>query len=144
VESATSQHRATVERVYELFNSLPRDAGARRESPLVRELLAMHDSDVVFTQSANQPEGRQEFRGREQLREAWDQWFEAWAEHRSRPEEVVERGDRVLVLSRERLVARDGIKLEHKGAAIFTFRAGKIVRLDSYTDQDTARREFEG
>jgi ketosteroid isomerase-like protein len=144
MESATSHHLAAVARVFELFNRLSLDPAERRASPVTAELLELFDPEIEFTQPALQPEGAQFFKGREQLRDSWDQWFEMWEHHRSEPEEVVERGDRVLVLSREHFRARAGVDLEHKGGSIFTFKGEKIARFQAFFDQETARREFGG
>jgi ketosteroid isomerase-like protein len=141
--SSISQKLAATERLYELFNALPHDAGERRSSPLVRELLELCHPDLRFTQPNVQPEGAREFEGQEQFLEAWEDWFAIWKEHRSQPEEILQNADRVLVLSRDRFVARDGVVLEHQGAAIITFRDGRIARIDSFMDQDSARRAFE-
>jgi hypothetical protein len=84
MESATEARLAKLRRVYELFNSLPRDPIARRESPATKELLA-----------------RDHYRGRE------------------------------------------GVELDEKGAAIYTFSGPKIVRFEAFLDHETARREFE-
>jgi ketosteroid isomerase-like protein len=143
MESATSRRIATAQRVFELFNRLPLDAASRRASPVTAELLELFATDIEFSQPAMQPEGPQFFQGREQLRESWDQWFEMWEHHRSRPEEIVERGDRVLVLSRDSFRGRDGVELEQEGGAIFTFDGRKIVRFEAFFGHDTARLAFE-
>ena len=144
MESATSHRLTTVARVFELFNRLPLDPAERRASPVTAELLGLFDPEVEFTQPALQPEGAQFFKGTEELRESWDRWFEMWEHHRSQPQEVVERGDRVLVLSTEHFRARAGVELEHKGGSIFTFEGEKIVRFEAFFDHETARREFDG
>jgi ketosteroid isomerase-like protein len=140
----TSERLAIVERIFDLFNRLEPDATARRASPITAELLELFDAEVEFTQPAYQPEGVQRFSGREALRESWDAWFEMWESHRSYPEHVRERGDRVLVLSRDRFRGRDGVELEQNGAAIFTFDGTKIVRFEAFFDHETAAREFDG
>jgi ketosteroid isomerase-like protein len=141
--SSTSQKLAATERLYELFNALPHDAAERRSSPAVRELLELCHPDLWFTQPDVQPEGAREFHGQEQFLQAWEDWFAVWKEHRSHPEEILQDGDCVLVLSRDRFVARDGVVLEHRGAAIITFREGRIARIDSFMDQANARRAFD-
>jgi ketosteroid isomerase-like protein len=141
--SSTSQKLAATERLYELFNALPHDAAERRSSPLVRELLELCHPDLRFTQPSVQPEGGREFEGQEQFLEAWEDWFALWKEHHSQPVEILQDADRVLVLSRERLVARDGVVLDRRGAVILTFRDGRIARIDSFMDHDSARRAFD-
>jgi ketosteroid isomerase-like protein len=141
--SSTSQKLAATKRLYDLFNALPHDAGERRSSPAVLELMEVCHPDLRFTQPHVQPEGAREFEGETQFLQAWEDWFSLWKEHRSYPEEVLQHGECVLVLSRDRLVARDGVVLEHRGAAIITFRDGRIARIDSFMDQDSARRAFD-
>jgi ketosteroid isomerase-like protein len=143
MESGTSQRLAVVERVHELFNRLPATAEQRRASPATAELLDLFDPEVEFTQPAMQPEGAQFFKGREELRESWDQWFEVWENHRSFLEEMHERDDHVLVLSRNRFRGRDGIELEVQGAAIFSFKGPRISRLEAFFDRESAWREFQ-
>jgi ketosteroid isomerase-like protein len=143
MESATSQRLATVEQVHDLFNRLAETAEERRASPVTAELLDLFDSEVEFQQPAIQPEGAQFFKGREELRQSWDQWFEAWESHRSFIEQMHERGDRVLVLSRNRFRGRDGIELEVLGAAIFYFKGPKISRLEGFFDAESAWQELQ-
>ena len=133
----------TVNRVFELFNQLPMDPAARRASPVTEELLGLFDVDVEFTQPALQPEGAQFFKGREALRESWDQWFEMWKHHRSTPVQSVEHGPRVLVLSREHFRGREGVELEQTGGSIFTFDGAKIARVEAFVDHETARQELD-
>jgi ketosteroid isomerase-like protein len=139
----TSERLAVVERTFELFNRLDPDPEARRASPVTQELLELFDADVEFTQPALQPEGAQLFKGREALRQSWDDWFEMWDSHRSHPVQLREHGNKVLVLSRDHFRGRDGVELEQKGASIFTFDGSKIVRIEAFFDHETATREFE-
>ena len=133
----------TVKRVFELFNLLPTDPAVRRASPTTDELLGLFTADVVFTQPALQPEGTQLCEGREELRESWDRWFDMWEEHRSLPQEIIEDGPRVLVLSRDHFRGREGVELEQKGGAVFTFDGPQIARFETFFDHETARRQFE-
>jgi hypothetical protein len=75
---------------------------------------------VEFTQPAIQPEGVQFIKSREELRDSWDLW-----------------------LSRDGFRGREGVQLEQKGGAIFTFDGAKIARFEAFFDHETARREFE-
>ena len=137
-----SANLAAVERVLELWNGLDPDPEKRRDSPELRELLGFFSEDVEFAQATSFP-GRQGVQGQRQLARVWEDWLRAWTEHRSEIQEVQERGDRVLVLSLDSYVGRDGLEVENHGGAIFTLRDGLIVRFESFTDQDEARRAFE-
>jgi ketosteroid isomerase-like protein len=138
----TSPRVAVVERVFELFNQLPTDPQERTGSAAETELMELFDPNVEFTQPSVQVDA-QTYIGRDALLASWDDWLTTWQEHRSEPEEVVERGDRVLVLSHDRLRARDGLEVDNHGASIFTFRDNKVTRFDAYFGHDVGRQAFE-
>jgi ketosteroid isomerase-like protein len=77
------------------------------------------------------------------LRDLWDEWLSLWREHRSTIEEIRERGDRVLVVSNERFLPREGMEIENRGASIFTVRGGRIVRFEAYQEGQRGIDEFE-
>jgi ketosteroid isomerase-like protein len=131
-----------IERLYALFNRLPRNLEERTGSPVQLELLALFHPDVEFTQPDEQVDA-QAFRGHDALRRSWDDWLSTWDRHRTEIAEIVERGDRVLALSHERLRGRDGLEVEAFGASIFTFRGDKIARFDAYFGHDAGRRELD-
>jgi ketosteroid isomerase-like protein len=63
----------------------------------------------------------------------------AWEEHRSDPEEVrVIDDERVLVLTIEHFRGRDGIEFDQPCGTIFTLRGGKITRMQSFWERETA------
>jgi hypothetical protein len=72
-----------IERIYELFNRLPRNLEERTGSPEQLELLTLFHPDVEFTQPDEQVDA-QTFRGRDALRQSWDDWLSTWEEHRSK------------------------------------------------------------
>lgn len=133
---------AVVESVIDLYGRLDPDPARRRGSAELAELLAHFADDVEFVQSASFP-GAASFRGRGQMERSWADWLGAWAGFRTEIEEVQERGDRVLVLSHDRFVGRDGVEVENHGGMIYTLRDGLIVRLEGFIDQDSAREQFE-
>ncbi len=64
---------------------------------------------------------------------------EAWAEHRTEPEEIRAVGaDRVLLLSVEHFRGRDGMEISSPFAAVFTIRDDKIVRWQAFWDREAA------
>jgi ketosteroid isomerase-like protein len=133
----------TVKRVYELFNELPGSQEARRNHPALGSLLELFDPDIEFVPPTSQPDRSWSGQaGRDALIEGWDDWFSAWEEQRSHPREVMERGNRVLALTDDRFRGREGIEIEMRGGAIYTFRGHKIVRIQTYFEEETARREF--
>jgi ketosteroid isomerase-like protein len=143
MESATSPRIATVKRLLTLFNQLPNDKEARHEHPALAELLALLDPAVQFVAPAGQPDRSWDGRaGRDALIEGWDDWFSAWEEQRTQLLEITERGPHVLALTSDRFRGRDGIEIEMKGGSIYEFEDGKIVRIQTFFDPESARREF--
>jgi ketosteroid isomerase-like protein len=73
------------------------------------------------------------------FRAFWLDWIAPWVTYRSETEEIFDLGDRVLQFSRE-FGRREGSTEEVKGsnAAVWTFRDGKIVGFDAYSDRAVA------
>lgn len=137
-----SARAATIKRLYDLFNRLPTDDELLAASTEVEQALDLFDPELEWVPPPIAP-GMAPSYGREELRQFWLDWFSNWQEHRSDPEQIIEKGDRVLVLHLNRLRGCDGIEFETRGGAIFSFRQDKIVRGAVYMDQESARREFE-
>ena len=95
--------------------------------------------EVEFHEPPEQP-GATVFRGREAAREGFARWAATWAEQRSetRGLDVLPDG-RVLAYTRERMVGRDGLRVENDSGQLFTFRDGKILRWQVFWDPDNAR-----
>jgi ketosteroid isomerase-like protein len=65
----------------------------------------------------------------------------AWEEHRSETEEIRALDhERVLVLSIEHFRGRDGIEIRQPCGAIYTLREGKVIRMQSFWERETAFR----
>ena len=118
-------------RVWDLFNRLPADPDERQASAELSELLALFDPEVEFVQRGPQLDIG-EFAGRTELTGIWADWLTTWSGHSSEIEEIRERGDKVLVLSRERFTGREGVSGETEGASILTIADGRITRLETY------------
>jgi len=82
------------------------------------------------------------YSGIDGLRAAWLDWIEPWATYRTELEDVIDLGDRVLVLVRDygRHEPQDP-EVEQIDAAIWTVLDGKIARAEFYTDRDAALRQ---
>ena len=63
---------------------------------------------------------------------------EIWDEHRIEPQEVIDAGDRVVVLQREYQRSRSGVELVIDTASILDLRGGRIVRMQGYMDRAAA------
>ena len=80
------------------------------------------------------------FRGRENARDGFARWSEAWVEQQSEPRSVELLPDgRILAFSRERLVGRNGVRVENDCGHVFTFRNGKVLRWQVFWDPANAR-----
>ncbi|HTU80192.1 MAG TPA: nuclear transport factor 2 family protein [Solirubrobacteraceae bacterium] len=80
--------------------------------------------------------------GVEGMRAAWLDWLAPWASYRTEIEKAIDLGDRVLLLIHD-YGRREGSAAEVRGnvAAMWTLRAGKIVRVDFYADRSEAFRD---
>jgi ketosteroid isomerase-like protein len=68
-------------------------------------------------------------------------WNEAWREWDAKIEEVLDEGhDRILVIARIHAEgSASGVKLDEWGAVRYTFRDGRILRVDAAFDPDRER-----
>ena len=78
--------------------------------------------------------------GVEAMGHAWREWLSAWEDFETEACEFIDLGDEVLVLSEFRGRGKtSGMSIEAMaGAALFSLRHGKVVRLGSYTDRSEA------
>jgi len=79
------------------------------------------------------------YTGMDGLRAIWLDWLEPWRTYRTEVEEVIDCGDRVLLLSSD-FGRRAGSTQEVKLAAtfIFTVRDGKVARWEGFPDRAVA------
>ena len=79
------------------------------------------------------------FDGLQGLRSAFLEWVAPWQSYRSQVDNVVDLGDRVLVLVRDHARQRgDMHEVAVIGANLSTFRDGKLASIDFYLDRDCA------
>lgn len=94
--------------------------------------------EMEFHEPPEQPAPRVA-RGREETAKMFGEFEEAWAEHRSEPEEIrAIDSDRVLVLSIEHFRGRDGMEVSAPCAQVFTISGDKIVRYQAFWKRETA------
>lgn len=75
----------------------------------------------------------------EGLREHWLDWLEPWATYRTSIDELIDVGDRVVLLLRDHGRREDmDAEVEIIGASIATIRDGKLARWEDYADRGTA------
>lgn len=81
----------------------------------------------------------QTYRGREAAFAAYRAWMESWEHYRREPEEIVDLGDRVLVLVHESGRGKgSGIPTEAQIGMLLTFRRGRVVRHQEFLGWDAA------
>jgi uncharacterized protein len=70
---------------------------------------------------------------------ALEKIFEVYGDFRIEPEEVLDAGDKVVVLGRSRGTARgSGMELDQRFAFVWTVRDGKLARIEVYADRRDA------
>jgi ketosteroid isomerase-like protein len=81
------------------------------------------------------------YRGHEGVLDAWGQWLEQWDDYRAEVEELIDCGDDVLVIARERAKgAGSGASVSSRVYAVITVREKKITRWRTFYDEAHARR----
>jgi hypothetical protein len=77
--------------------------------------------------------------GSEGFREIWTDWLEPWESYRIYYDDVIERGDRVIMLVRLRGVTkRDRVEMEHEAAGVFRFEGDEVVEMEFNLDREDA------
>jgi ketosteroid isomerase-like protein len=117
------------------------DAVGRRDVATPFDLYA---EDIVWDLSAWRPAELDPVRvytGHEGVRKAWRDRLSAWSEVDYEVEELVEAGDRVVAVIRDRQIGRSsGVPIEAAHAAVWTLADGKVTRLQVF---DERRQAFE-
>jgi SnoaL-like domain len=73
--------------------------------------------------------------------EAWQDWLTPYESYRAETEEFIDAGDKVVLLVRQLGQTKTGsVPIEAHSAVVFTFRAGKLARLEFYLDRDRAMK----
>ena len=96
------------------------------------------DPDIEFVaQYEERP-----LRGVVAMQRSWREFLSAWKDFKAKPEEIIDAGERVLVLEKVGGRGRgSGAPAEgSRSATLFTFREGRVVRLAQYTDRAEALR----
>jgi ketosteroid isomerase-like protein len=77
--------------------------------------------------------------GPEGFREIWADWLEPWESYRIYYDDILERGDKVILLVRLRGVTkRDGVEMEHEAAGVFRFEGDEVVEMEFNLERDDA------
>jgi ketosteroid isomerase-like protein len=82
--------------------------------------------------------------GIEEMWRTWRSTLGAFDGFRSVPQEILDHGDKVLVLNRIEASGKEsGAGVGADVATVFTLESGKVVRMGLYWNVDSARREAE-
>jgi ketosteroid isomerase-like protein len=123
-----SENVDLVQRLFEVYNERSFEENA--------DLI---DPDIVWDVSRVQLPDAATHTGREQLRkfvETWEEGFEA--EHVD-AQEIVDAGDRVVVMVHHRGRGKiSKIEIDQRYAMVWTLRAGRAVRMDMYPSREEA------
>lgn len=118
-------------RAYELFN---------RTGEFEWELL---DPEVEWNAFRFAPVA--EYRGRDGVRRWLDEVSEMFEGLLIEPQEFVDHGERVVVVSSMRGRGRgSGVETEQTLVSLWTFRDGMVVRHDAFTEREEALRRASG
>jgi ketosteroid isomerase-like protein len=76
------------------------------------------------------------YAGLEGFRATWLDWLAPWASYRTEIEELIDVGDRVVVLARDYGRREQGApEVEQKNAAVWTVRGGLVVHAGFFADR---------
>jgi ketosteroid isomerase-like protein len=103
--------------------------------------VSFFDSEVEHSRiGADTPDMEGEWRGAGDVSRAMVEYLHPFSDLRIEAESIIDLDDdRVLVLSRQTARGKlSGAPIDHEFGDLFTLRAGKVVRYDSYWDRAEA------
>lgn len=131
--------RENVEFVESLFAGV---AGIDKET-LIAELPALIaqtcDPEVEWVEDPQRADGRV-YRGHAGVLESWKRWLEGFGQYSFEAEQLIDCGDDVLVMGRERGEgAASGALVSSRNHAVVTIRDGKVLRYREFYNEGAAR-----
>src|SRR5687768_14269857 len=91
------------------------------------------DTDVRVYPRPEEPDAADEYRGLDGLLEYSTNWFGQWYDYQVEPVEIIDAGEHVLVVLRERgRVERTGVEVEGLFSHSFVLRDGKVTEWRMY------------
>ena len=101
-------------------------------------LAEIYDSEAEWMAAREDPDA-ETHRGLEAIRGYFAQWAEMFEDIDFRAEELIDAGDKVFALTRfSGKGATSGASVEMEQAQVWTFREGKVVRVEEYFDRREA------
>ncbi|HET9120579.1 MAG TPA: nuclear transport factor 2 family protein [Solirubrobacterales bacterium] len=111
------------------------DAFNRGDFDASLEFLA---EDIEWHDPADVP-GAGVHRGPDEVRRFFVAWLGAWETYTAEAEELIDAGDRVVVVHHEWGRGREsGIEVDNRSANLFELRDGKVVRRWPFPDRESA------
>ena len=97
------------------------------------EAEAIFDPDVVLNPTDERP-----YYGLDAMRDDYERWASAFEELKVTLEEIIDGGDRVVLVAHHQGRGRSGIEVEARFYEVYTLREGKVLRVDEYTEREEA------
>ena len=96
------------------------------------------DPEIEWIEDPQRADGRV-YRGHDGVRESWEQWFDQWEEYGFEVERIVDCGNAVLAVTREKgRGVTSGATVSARNFIVMTFRDGKILRYQEFSDEAEA------
>jgi ketosteroid isomerase-like protein len=74
------------------------------------------------------------------FRQLWLDWLEPWVEYHTHLDELIDAGDRVVALIRDRGRRHDSdVEVELRAGSVWELRDGRIVGVEFFARQEDAR-----
>jgi ketosteroid isomerase-like protein len=128
---AESDQKATVRRFVDRFNHRDFDG-----------LVAETGPDTVLNEWPTAP-GAQSYRGPEEIRRAFENWFESWEWMQIELEDMEEAGDRVIATFHQRARGRGSeAEVEARSFNVWSFKEGHVRDISLFTDRAPAVEAF--
>ena len=91
------------------------------------------DPDIRVYPRSEEPDAADEYRGLDGLMDYLTNWYGQWDDYEVEPVEIIDAGEHVLVVTRERgRVERSGVDLEEDFNHSFVLRNGKVAEWHMY------------
>ena len=100
--------------------------------------LAAYAPEIEFRLAGVFPGFETAYYGHDGVRSFWRRFREDWEEIFIDIEEIIDRGEHVIVLFRFGAKGRDGIEVQRPFAQCYTMRGGQAVRVENFAGWDQA------
>jgi ketosteroid isomerase-like protein len=140
----SDQALVVVERLWNVLNVNDVVAGladAASSERVRATLMELAEPDFEVSMLAPEELGGTAFSGRgaDGFRQVWEEWVEPFEAFGVESERRIESGDEVVDLVRLTATSKTGgVQVEHAGAAVWTVRHGRIVRVIFYLERRDA------